>query len=84
MTHRSATALHRAHQHGARALVALMAGMAVTAAWSSQMAGGSIGKVVNSGSTSTPAPVPAPSPSPAPAPSGTGKSASRAASTASR
>lgn len=50
----------RARRLGARALVALMAGLAVTTAWSSQVAGSNIGKVVVStktipGGKSTPA-----------------------------
>ena len=80
MGHHSESRLHRARRHGARGLVALLAGLAVTAAWSSQMAGGTIGKVINSGSsTSTPAPK-----APTTASSGVGKTPAKAASGATR
>ena len=74
MEHRTATALQRAGLQGARALVALLACVAVTAAWSSQKAGGTIGQVLNSGTSGAPAPKPAAS--------GASKTPSRAASSA--
>ncbi|MCK9688500.1 hypothetical protein [Scleromatobacter humisilvae] len=77
MGHLTESRLHRARRHGARGLVALLAGLAVTAAWSSQKAGGTIGKVDNSGSTSTSTPAPK---APTTASSGVGKAPTKAAS----
>ena len=75
MQHHTEATLHRARRRGARALVAVLAGVAMTAAWSSQIAGGSIG----AGTAKTaPAAKPA-TPSPAAA-SGSAKSPARAAS----
>ena len=77
MEHCTATALHRAGRQGARALVALLACVAVTAAWSSQRAGGTIGQVLDSGTSGT-----STAPAPKPAASGATRTPSRAASSA--
>ena len=80
MGHLTESRLHRARRHGARGLVALLASVAVTAAWSSQLAGGTIGKVINSsGSTTSSTPAPK---APTTASSGVGKTPAKAASAA--
>ncbi len=81
MGHLTESRLHRARRHGARGLVVLLAGLAVTAAWSSQKAGGTIGKVSESTSTSTSTSTPAPK-APTTASSGAGKTPAKAASAA--
>ena len=56
MEHRIESRLQRTRRQGVRGLVALVAGLAVTAAWSSQIAGGNIGKTVTHESPTKSAP----------------------------